>query len=225
MQTTPEPKYKTREEWLNAACALMKPYVESKGGKWVPVRVSVGWPSKNALSSKKRAIGQCWSPECSADKTTEIFISPCLGEATGTDGAILTLLHELVHAVVGNKCGHRGAFASLARGLGFLPPMTHTPASPELLEYAVGIADQLGPYPHATLDQTKSGIKKQTTRMIKAECLCAEGEGTCGFKIRASRKVLLEIGIPVCPKHRVGLFADIPEEDKSDGDHDDHDQD
>jgi hypothetical protein len=223
MEATPKLKFKTREEWLNGAVEMLRPIIEAKERKLpLKVRVSTGWPSNGALATKKgRVLGQCWPPECSLDQTTEIFISPALGEVENTDGVLLTLLHELIHAAVGNECGHKGAFKDLAKALGFLPPMKTTPAGPELLEMAKEWAKDLGPYPHATLDFTKRAVKKQSTRMIKCECLAAEGEGTCKFKVRASRKVLVEIGIPFCPKHRVQLFADIPESEKDDGEAED----
>lgn len=215
-----KPKFKTREEWLNAAVEKLRPLIVAKERELpAKIRVSTGWPSNGALATKKgRVIGQCWSPECSLDGATEIFISPVLGEVENSDGVLLTLLHELIHAAVGDECGHKGEFKSLATALGFLGPMKTTPAGPELLELAKELAVDLGPYPHATLDFTKRLKKKQTTRMIKVECLCDDGEGTCGFKVRASKTALLEIGIPACPKHKIEMFADIPEGEKKDAD-------
>ena len=46
--------------------------------------------------------------------------------------ALETLAHELFDASVGNDEGHKGAFKACAQAIGFLPPMTSTPASPRL---------------------------------------------------------------------------------------------
>lgn len=209
-----EPKYKTREEWLNAACEAFKPLIESKDYKWVPMRVSVGWPSRKALSVKNRTIGQCWPPESSADSVTEIFISPILAKPDQLCNVLDTLIHEIGHAVVGCIHGHKAPFKKFMKLVGLTGKATATTAGPELLEMIQSVSKDLGPFPHGTLDQTKSGIKKQTTRMIKAECLCEDGDGTCGFIVRASKTAFLEIGIPDCPKHRIKMFADLPEEEK-----------
>lgn len=212
MQT--EPKFKTREEWLNAAVGEFKPLIESKGYKWVPMRVSVGWPSRGALSQKKRTIGQCWPPCASADKVTEIFISPVLAKPDQIGNVVDTLIHEVGHAVVGCEHGHKKPFKDFMRAVGLSGKATATFAGEELLKQIHETLLKLGPFPHGTLDRVAAGLKKQSTRMIKAECLCDDGDGTCGFKIRASRTALVEIGIPKCPKHNITLFAEIPEEDK-----------
>lgn len=190
------PKHKTREEWLNAAVKEIEPRFKDKGRAVPTVRVSIGWPSRQALG-KRRAIGQCWSPECSKDKTTEIFISPCIDEIIGPNGILSTLTHEMVHAAVGNQAGHKKPFADCARAVGLSGKWTECGAEKdsELEGFLKTVHETLGEFPHARLDATKSETKKQSTRLIKCEC------GKCGFNVRMTRKWLADVGPAHCPKH------------------------
>ena len=199
----------TREQWLNELAAAMRPiFAGAPGGPWpVPdkLRISVGWPSERALSKKKRVIGQCWHPKCSADAHHEIFVSPVLGDA---HQAAETVLHEMIHAVVGTECGHKGAFVACAKAVGFLKPWTSTPASDELKARLQGVLANLPAFPHATLDaeEIEKLRKKQTTRLVKVEC------GACGYTARTTRKWLEERGAPICPCNKEPMVApDFPE--------------
>ena len=57
--------------------------------------------------------------------------------------------------------------------------------------------DALGDYPHATL-MARSGTKKQSTRLIKCQCL------DCGSTVRTTRKYL-EFGTPICPLDEITM--------------------
>lgn len=194
-------KHETREQWLNAAVKIMTPHFKQKDYKVPPVRVSCGWPSKAALSRTKRRIGECWATEASADGFSEIFISPYLDN---TDEILGTLVHEVCHAVVGVAEGHNKVFGKCARAVGLEGKLTSTSSGEELLEIQKGWMKELGKYPHARLDLTKSPTKKQGTRMIKCECM------ECGYVARTSQKWLDEVGPPHCPKHGA-MHYDAPE--------------
>lgn len=185
-------KHETREQWLNAAVALMTPLFKRKDYKVPPVRVSCGWPSKAPLSKTKRRIGECWATEASSDGVSEIFISPYLDNL---DEILGTLVHEVVHAVVGVAEKHNKVFGKCARAVGLEGKLTATNSGPELLEIQKEWAKELGKYPHAKLDLSMSPVKKQSTRMIKCECM------ECGYVARTSKKWLDEVGAPHCPKH------------------------
>jgi hypothetical protein len=194
--------YQTREAWLLAAVEQMKPLF-TKNGYTVPaVRVTCGWPSRSALSAKKRRIGECWDSAASTDGLHQIFISPCLGDNEdvggsgpgGVQGTLATLVHEVVHAVVGIKNKHNKVFRKCAESVGLEGKMTATTASPFLMaEFAVWLTS-LGEYPHAKLDMLKSPVKKQGTRLHK--CECAE----CGYTVRVTQK-WIDVGLPLCPQH------------------------
>ena len=175
----------TREGWLNLAVERLHPMF-TEAGATIPekVRVSCGWPSVRALAHSKRRIGECWSPSVSADQTIEMFISPSLGKA---DQVLPVLVHELVHAAVGNEAGHRAPFSRLAAKLGLVKPWTATTASPELAKKLSTLMPEA--YPHAAIDRTKQ--PKQGTRMVKVIC------PGCGYTIRTTNK-WIEVGLPTC---------------------------
>src|SRR5215469_11576554 len=93
-----------------------------------------------------------------------MFISPEVDDPT----AILpTLIHEMVHAIVGTEAGHKGEFVKLCKRVGLMKPWTATTPGPELVEKLAIYAYQLGPYPHAQLVAPR---KKQASRHLKAIC-------------------------------------------------------
>lgn len=183
----------TREQWLKMGIENVTRLFKAAGYEVpVKIRASVGWPSKGGLGKKKKVIGQCWDTSCSADKTSEIFISPYLKDATQV---LAVLIHEMVHAIVGVEHGHKKPFITCAKKVGLEGKMTETTASKELTEKLVGISKRLGTYPHAKLDgRANSGPPKQGSRMLKCEC----GNESCGMVIRTTAKWLDEVGLPTC---------------------------
>lgn len=199
-------KHTTREQWLQAAVELARPLFKAHNYDIPPVTVSTGWPSQRGLSDKKKVVGECWDKSASEDKkTAQIFISPLLLEDNSEHGVLSTLVHELVHAVVGNAQGHGTGFKRCALAVGLVGKMTSCGAGPDLLVRFRDWEIELGPYPHQKINPGMSGKKKQTTRMIKCEC-------DCGFIVRASKKALLEIGAPLCPHNKLAMTFDIPDE-------------
>lgn len=184
-------KYSTREEWLTAAIGKIRPLF-TRAGKPVPenVRVACGFPSKNPLGAKKRRIGECWSDSASEGKIFEMFISPTIKEPVLV---LATLLHEMIHATVGLACGHKGAFPQLAKALGLEGKMTATIAGEALAKHLLVLNKELGDYPHHVLDGMTNGRKKDTCRLLKAEC------PECGYVIRVTKKWIEEAGYPTCP--------------------------
>lgn len=199
----------TREAWLQAAVALIAPRLVAKCGRELPtLTVTVGWPSSGGLSRTRQVLGQCWDGEASADGSHAIFISPVL-DAAGPSGALAALVHEMVHALVGVDCKHKGPFATACRQVGLEGKPTATVAGTELLTFLDGVAAKLGDYPHAKLTPQPKP-KKDTTRMIKCEC------AACGYVCRATRKWLDEVGAPICPcrvesGELTPMFFDPPE--------------
>ena len=182
----------TREAWLNAAVDLLRPVIEAEAGRELPpVSVTCGWPSTGGTARTRRVIGQCWDAECSADGKHAIFISPVL-EGLGEAGALATLAHELVHALVGVECKHKGPFAKAAKAIGLLGKPTATVAGPTLLDFFQTVVAKLGDYPHAVLTP-KMKEKPQGTRMLKMVC------ADCGYTARTTRKWLDAAGPLRCP--------------------------
>lgn len=133
----------TREAWLTAFVEAARPQFASVGAP-IPERVRVGV----GFASRATAVGQCWSSSCSDDETFEIFIHP--GKADPSRVADI-LTHELVHAAVGLKHGHKKPFAKVAKALGLAGKMTATVAGDAWRVWAEPLLNDLGAFPHATL--------------------------------------------------------------------------
>ncbi len=177
---------RTREEWLHDLAARVAPLL----GIPVPaIRCSVGFPGGRSRGGRGKRIGECWDSAASADGSHAIFVSPTIADAAT---AAHVLVHEMVHAAVGVKHGHRGPFRRVALSIGLTGKMTATTATPELADKLAEIVDEIGPYPHAQLNADLSGRKKQSTRMKKITC------SACGYTARTTAK-WLEHGTPVCP--------------------------
>jgi hypothetical protein len=191
-----------REQWLmDALSKQVFPLIFAAAGVPAPakVRVSVGFPKGSRGGKGAHAIGQCWSPGMSADGSAEIFISPRISDPVEV---VAILIHEAIHAVDGNKSGHKGEFRRIAKAVGLEGKMTATVMGEVLREKVLRWLLTMPPYPHAALgggtDPAKGDPKKQTTRMVKAEC------PECGYVVRLSRK-WLDVAVPQCPVHHVEM--------------------
>lgn len=179
----------TREEWLvKVSTKYILPLLKKHGGNIdYKFRVSVGFP-KGRRGSKGHAIGQCWDPTMSADKTHEIFISPTLSDFDAIDTAI----HEHVHASVGLAAGHKGPFRKLATAVGLTGKMTATVPTDELRATINKWLSKIEVYPHAKMTSFDGSKPRPGSRMLKAYCGC------CGYTVRTTRQ-WLRVAVPVCP--------------------------
>lgn len=197
-------KHKTREQWLESAVSLLAGKLFKPAKYEVPkVRVSCGWPSSRALGSTKFAAGECWGAKSAEDGTAQIFISPRLKK--GAD-VLSVLVHEVVHAVVGNKAKHGPIFRKCAVSVGLSGKMTATAPSEELVGKMILWMRTLGDYPHSALKPGQRPTKKQTTRMVLCKC------NDCGYQVRTSRKWLDAAGAPLCPCNELPMAFEIPKE-------------
>lgn len=205
-----------RETWLNELAALMAPRFEELGHPLPPFRVSIGFTSTGAYS---RANGECWDKLTTPDERFTILISPA--EALSLKIAAI-LNHELIHAAVGLKEGHKGAFAAVMAATGMERPFTQSNPGEGFGDWVQPFIDRLGEIPHAPLmirqpttrtklikregggivpasgdderEPDSSRPPKQTTRLLKASCV------ECGYTVRVTAK-WLEVGLPHCPQH------------------------
>lgn len=180
-------EFDTREEWLLFVTNGLRPHFK-KAGYEIPaaVRFAVGFM---VTGYRSKAIGECHSPKSSADKHTEIFIAPSQDDAKMV---AKILAHELVHAAVGVEHGHKRPFAKACTALGFEgKPKQSLPGDALMRDLIVPLLSKAGKLPHRKLS-TFGPKKKQTTRLLKCECL------ECGYVARVSAKWVNEIGAPYC---------------------------
>lgn len=203
-------RFQTREEWLVFVAGRMEGWFTELGYSIPRYRVSIGFPS---TGKRGKAVAECWDSTNSADNTAEILIRPDRADPfeVATD-----LGHEMVHCVVGLKAKHRGAFQRVALAIGFLPPMTTSPAGPHFVARITPILAEAGPLPHAALvwGGANTGPSPQKNRHVKMAC----PEPGCEYKARTSRKLIDEYGPALCPKHKVpmeveGDSAELDDED------------
>lgn len=197
MPKTKPIKIINREHWLAELAKSVTEMIEDVAQKKMPnFRVSCGWPSRGGLSLKKPVIGQCWPGMVSKDGTHELFIAPTIAENMLVAG---TVAHEMVHAIVGTKAGHKGPFVHVVRGIGLTGKPTATIPGPEFIKEVDPIIAKLGPYPHTKM--VPSGkFTAQTTRLLKVECAMGSG-----LSVRMTRKWLDQEGPPICPCHQMPM--------------------
>jgi Peptidase family M48 len=182
-----------------AAVEALRPLLAGAGSALVvPVRVTIGFPSRGALAVKRRRIGECWATSASANGTAEVLITPLLDDPLEV---VAVLAHELGHAALGHKVGHRKPFARLMAKLGLEGPATATVPGDAFRTWATPVLRALGPLPHARLSAlVKEGKRKpDSCRQLKVTC------PTCGYLCRVTKKWLADAGAPLCPTDGVAL--------------------
>lgn len=155
---TPAIKYRTREEWLQAAVAMFRPTLtriladdpEMQLAFGIPddVLVGVGFPfGTGPESASIRAV--TYIRGCTIDGVPQIFMCP-----TYDDGftVLKVLLHELIHVADDCESGHRGFFVSVGKALGLTPPFTTSTPDEFLTMELQDMLTQLGAYPHHAMD-------------------------------------------------------------------------
>jgi hypothetical protein len=176
---------KTREEWLNVVLHKHVAPLLAKSGAEVPkdCKVSVGFPGGG--SAKKR-IGECWPRSRSSIGVNEIFLNPAM---TKVETLVDTLIHEAIHAADDCKSGHKGFFRRTALAVGLEGKMTSTHAGAALTDWIESVLEAMPAFEYGSLNL--DGRKKQTTRMVKVECL------DCGYTLRTTQK-WIDVGLPTC---------------------------
>ena len=182
-------KYTTREDWLVAAIAKLDETFFSPAGHELPEKLQV---SCGFAKGSHKAIGQCWGPALSANETTQMFICPSQDEPVGV---IDTLLHEMIHACVGVKAGHRGPFRKMVLEFGMVGPIksAHAEEGSECHAKLVAIAETLGAYPHARLRKAPGAVRHPHI-WLRFVSVTEEK-----YTITISEKNAKEYGIPVDP--------------------------
>lgn len=210
--------YNTREAWLRAATDDLRPHF-AKFGLAVPeaIRFSIAFTSQG----KKGAVaGEVWPAGATDDGHCELIVRADFADPMDVLGI---LVHQLVHASLPPETKHGKPFRDAALRLGLEGPMRNALPGAILRERLNELAASLGPLPHARLNfdrVTLAGLaiadrpRKQTTRMLKAECL---GPG-CGYTVRVAARWIAECGPPHCPKHGPMMTPPLPRVPATGGD-------
>jgi hypothetical protein len=178
--------FTTREEWLGVAAQELAAHFESKGFTLpAKLRFSCSWPAGSRGS--KKVLGQCVAPEASQDGSTEVYIVPTVADPKLALGV---LVHELVHAAVGVRHGHKRPFAVACDKLGLTGKPAQALPGPQMIWEMERVLAAVGDYPHAAVNL--DARKKQSTRMLKAVC------PETGYTVRLTKKHA-DTGMPVSP--------------------------
>lgn len=171
----------TREGWLHEVTTELRPIIKQRTGLVVPKQIllSCGFPSRRAGSGR---IGECHPSQ----PGTPVFVSPLVHNPLDV---AQVLIHELIHAALPAKTGHRAPFSKAARKLDLGGKPTATVRTPALDSWLAPILKAVGKYPHLKIDL--SGRKVQSTRLLKLTC------DNCSYIIRTTAK-WLEQGSPSC---------------------------
>jgi hypothetical protein len=181
--------HSTRESWLAAAVALVRPRVETFAGASLParIRIACGFPSTFTRSG---TLAECWADTESADSTFEVLISPTLADPVQV---LAQVLGAIAHTAPGAMSPTSNTYTALAADLGLCPvgdTWRQVQGAEDFSATYSSALYELGAYPHAPI---LTGTKKtQSTRMLKATC------PTCGYTVRLSAK-WAALGLPTCP--------------------------
>lgn len=181
-----------RETWLESLTREITPIIESHGYTVPRCRFSLGFTSKGR---KGKVIGECWTDKVSADGTHEIFLR-C--DTDNSEDIAATLVHEVIHAVVGVQHQHKKPFGKLARLMHLEGKLTATTGGEAFKQMIAPALAKIGPIPHKRLNfDNADGPKKQKGRLLKVACPDTE----CGFSVRMTREWLDKegYGAPICP--------------------------
>ena len=166
-----------REEYLELAADELSDYIGKAGYSMPKLKVSAGWPSSKAFSTKGRTLGECWHHESIEQEASHIFISPCLSDTSTVLGV---LVHEIGHAILPQEVKHKKAFKQYMTAVNLTGKATATKPGEVLQSFFDLLIDRIGTYPHDSIDKGPKQ-KKQTTRLRLWIC------NGCDLKIRVAK--------------------------------------
>jgi hypothetical protein len=197
----------TRDLWLHEATNALRPLFESHDLPLPPdIRFAVAFTS---TGRKGKRMGETWHAGASADGAFEIFLRADLADPMAV---LAVLVRQLVHAALPAEDNHGKRYRAAATKIGLTGKMRQATPGPYLRERLERLAGELPPLAHAALNVDWKAIdkpRKQTTRMLKAECSKAEGMQSCGYTIRLSAK-WAALGA-VCPRHGA-MALELPDD-------------
>lgn len=182
----------TRDQWLNAAVRKARPLFK-RAGHPLPDNVRVGCGLMSSGARATNTIGECWHSTMSADKGREIWIRP---DQVRSMSVLGILIHELCHAALPDGFGHNVVFAKLGKAMLLTGKPTQYRDGEEFRSFWAAFVAKNGDYPQPAFKTAARLKPKQTTRMVKVECL----DRDCGMIFRTSNKWTDEV--TCCPACR-----------------------
>jgi len=178
----------TREEWLLKIVDRARPIFAELGAELPEnIRPNLAPPHK-----KMKAIGLCWHGSAVADGGREIWISSEYDQPMEVCGI---LVHELAHAALPDRTGHKAPFVKLARALHLEGKATATSIGQAFFAVWEDFVAELGPIPGAKFNGNfpTTGRKPQETIPLK-NLRCPD----CGFFAKV-KEDSLAVGRLRCP--------------------------
>ena len=166
-----------REEYLELAASELSDYISKAGYTMPKLKVSAGWPSTKAFSTKSRTLGECWHHEMIKQEASHIFISPFLSDTVTMLGV---LVHEIGHAILPQEAKHKKPFKQYMQAVDLNGKATATKPGEVLKSSLDLLITRIGTYPHDSIDKGPKQ-KKQTTRLRLWTC------NGCDLKIRVAK--------------------------------------
>lgn len=138
--------HKYAEVWLNEAVELMRPRFAEAGYEIPPVHLSVGFTVYGyRVNTKRLILGTCSSRKMDKDGINQIFISPVVDDPMNV---LVTLAHELVHAIDDCKHSHGPVFQQISKDLKLTDcRAVNMMDYVETVKFYRWMLDQLGRYP------------------------------------------------------------------------------
>lgn len=193
---------KTREEWLNVIIERASPMFDLVEAPLPMVRAALSPPQ----ARRSKYIGLCWHESSTEDKAREIWISSALGDPIQIAG---TLVHELCHAALPSKVGHKKPFAVLAKKLLLEGKPTSTTEGDAFKARWTPILEDIGPIPGAKfVGAPPADMRPKQETIIQRNVTCPD----CGFaaKVRLDQ---MKLGRLVCPVEGEKLLMKCEMED------------
>jgi hypothetical protein len=218
-----------REGWLTAFANEVAPIIQSRAGLKVPmdrIRLSCSFPRTRATPNRKGGYttGVCMHGATHKSGIHELFINPLKANVLPIhpdapddkrdQGVGDIVIHEMLHACFDEKTGHKAKFAKAAKAMGLTGKPTSTTAGPEAQKIIKAIVEKIGDYPHEALEGTWG--KKQTTRLLKVQCLdCGYvNEAGNGYTARITMTWIENAGLPTCPCGAVMTLVDADDDER-----------
>lgn len=157
-----------QQAWLEAGYSLLRERLLPLAPPLEEVVISYGWPSRGARKKQNATLGECWGEPTPPGKRAAIFISPAIW--CNPFRVLDVLLHEMIHAALPLKVGHKGEFKRKMKEVGLSGKATATVAGEELAAKLQVWLLELPDFPGAGIEVPPSSKKGSRLRLWICNC-------------------------------------------------------